>query len=104
MAAETDIPRLTDEELDALLDAHFLVVVSYPDEQELCKQCRREWPCETVRLATEVKDLRAVRDAAKEWRRMNTGLHTAGSQTMALKKAAQDGLLRALARYEEGGR
>ena len=99
--------RLTDEELDAVLEAHrgvdsYMTINGEP--ADACSYCDNFWPCETVRLATEVKDLRAVRDAAKEWRRMNTGLHTAGSQTMALKKAAQDGLLRALARYEEGGR
>lgn len=103
--ADLVAPRLTDDELDALLLEHRSDCGCIPMcDDATCSYCDHLWPCEPWRLATEVKDLRAVRDAAREWRRMNTGLHTAGGQTIVLKRSAQDGLLAALARYEEGGR
>lgn len=53
-----DIPRLSDDELTALLAAHRNIGKWI----DLCEKCGWPWPCETVRLATEVRDLRAVKD------------------------------------------
>lgn len=98
--------RLTDDELDALLEAH----VACSREHCICKGgvcdcCTKPWPCETVRLATEVKELRALKDAARI-------LETVMAEVTELENLvwggkAEDPLLAlrdALAHYEEGGR
>lgn len=93
--APADIPRLTDDELTALLVAHAKGMGG------LCWNIHHrdlrppEWPCETWRLATEVRELRAVKDAAKEAHFDCDGQPWHGWCCPVAY---------ALARYEEGGR
>lgn len=104
----TDIPRLTDDELDALLTAHCGQpggACWHQDHETL-----PAWPCETWRLATEVKDLRTVREAAvsaherlfeHELCLCDDGPYMGFD---GILDAAKCDLQSALARYEEGGR
>lgn len=56
--------RLTDAELDALLTSGHFLSPADSKEHPHCWQCGFAWPCETWRLATEVRELRAVKAAA----------------------------------------
>ena len=58
-----DIPRLTDDELDALLATHKSIGAAWDDQ---CEDCGGRWPCETWRLATEVEERRDEEKAKKE--------------------------------------
>lgn len=96
--------RLTDKELDALMEAHFKLT-----KGESCNYCYdAEWPCETYLLATEVRDLQAVRDAADRMAMAYAGEMAAKAagidvQGFPLLDAYQAFMV-ALARYEEGCR
>lgn len=111
MQAVSTMTRLSDDELTALLEKHVEVPNDRVTKWWPCKSyCTHEshrgfqpWPCETVRLATEVRDLRLVKDAAQGVRDspvMLGGMRW-GRTEYAKRMAALDTML---ARYEEGGR
>ena len=99
---DTDIPRLTDDELDAVIGAHQKRI-------ETCWACGEQWPCETWNLATEVKELRAVVTVLKDAGELME-LIACGADEHTIYQEAGDWserrtrMLSRLARYEEGGR
>lgn len=111
-------PRLTDDELTALLEAHRVCDGCVSHCGRHCRKCQgfqsNDWPCETWRLATEVKDLRAVRDVARTQSRNYNGFRNAmnefpeyadaWSEWIDATDEADERLISALGRYEEGGR
>lgn len=115
--ADLVAPRLTDDELDALLLEHRSDCGCIPMcDDATCSYCDHLWPCETWRLATEVRDLRAALQNDEEIisRPRNGHIHTwiRESPNMAacifcctgFPKGQHMPLFPALARYEEGGR
>lgn len=99
--------RLTDDELDALLEAH---QPKYGHASDPCCNCEEPTPCEKSRLATEVRDLRAVKAAAipahGRLREFDICLcdDTPAIGFDGILDDMQCDLQMALAGYEEGGR
>lgn len=72
-----------------------------------CRTCQHfwsnEWPCESVRLATSLRAAEKVVEAAREWKRMHTGLHTQGGETLKTQIRTRTDLIDAVAEYDKGG-
>jgi len=100
--------RLTDDELTALLAAHGGQIGGACWHQD--HETLPAWPCETWRLATEVRDLRAVKDAAQLVLVLLNACAALDARPDIAYAAIQEHgpnfarkLSEVLARYEEGG-
>jgi len=99
--------RLTDEELDALLAAHPHLAETNDTTGKLEEWCDADdegWPCKTVRLATEVRDLRAVLETVRTWRNAADEIKRFDAEKVNAVAQTVLRVREALARYEEGGR
>lgn len=76
---------------------------NWPAFPDRCKKDWQSWPCESARLATKLRAAEQVVEAAREWKRMHTGLHTQGGETLKKQTRTRTDLIDAVAEYDKGG-
>ena len=95
--------RLTDDELTALLADLDGLYAALKETRMPMTGLEEAYP-KLRRLATEVRDLRAVKDAARTWRNAADEIKSFDAKKLAAVQQAAIDVRTALARYEEGGR